>query len=62
VVAWYLGISRGANFRFDASGMQGLLPPLDAPHHVRKHEWSEFREGANLSCHVFALDFGHTMK
>ncbi|OEL36729.1 putative methyltransferase C9orf114 [Dichanthelium oligosanthes] len=23
----------------------GLLPPLDAPHHVRKHEWSEFREG-----------------
>jgi predicted SPOUT superfamily RNA methylase MTH1 len=42
--------------------MQGLLPPLDAPHHVRKHEWSEFREGANLSCHVFALDFGHTMK
>ncbi|EEC76875.1 hypothetical protein OsI_15077 [Oryza sativa Indica Group] len=22
----------------------GLLPPLDAPHHLRKHEWSEFRE------------------
>ncbi|XP_073114194.1 uncharacterized protein [Elaeis guineensis] len=22
----------------------GLLPPLDAPHHVRKHEWSPFHE------------------
>ncbi|KAJ6802770.1 putative methyltransferase C9orf114-like protein isoform X1 [Iris pallida] len=26
----------------------GLLPPLDAPHHVRKHEWSPFREGITL--------------
>ncbi|XP_020586845.1 putative methyltransferase C9orf114 isoform X2 [Phalaenopsis equestris] len=26
----------------------GLLPPLDAPHHVRKHEWSPFREGVTL--------------
>uniref|UniRef100_A0A0E0GY38 Uncharacterized protein n=1 Tax=Oryza nivara TaxID=4536 RepID=A0A0E0GY38_ORYNI len=26
----------------------GLLPPLDAPHHLRKHEWSEFREGVTL--------------
>lgn len=26
----------------------GLLPPLDAPHHVRKHEWSHFREGVTL--------------
>jgi predicted SPOUT superfamily RNA methylase MTH1 len=34
--------------------VQGLLPPLDAPHHVRKHEWSEFREGADLSCRVIA--------
>jgi len=25
-----------------------LLPPLDAPHHVRKHEWSKFREGVTL--------------
>ncbi|KAI4986133.1 hypothetical protein ZWY2020_018763 [Hordeum vulgare] len=25
-----------------------LLPPLDALHHVRKHEWSEFREGVTL--------------
>lgn len=24
---------------------KGLLPPLDAPHHVRKHEWSPYREG-----------------
>ncbi|KAL6626157.1 hypothetical protein ACP70R_029883 [Stipagrostis hirtigluma subsp. patula] len=26
----------------------GLLPPLDAPHHVRKHEWCMFREGVTL--------------
>ncbi|XP_039145999.1 putative methyltransferase C9orf114 homolog [Dioscorea cayenensis subsp. rotundata] len=26
----------------------GLLPPLDAPHHLRKHEWSSFREGVTL--------------
>ncbi|PKU66076.1 putative methyltransferase C9orf114 [Dendrobium catenatum] len=26
----------------------GLLPPLDAPHHVRKHEWTPFREGITL--------------
>lgn len=26
----------------------GLLPPLDAPHHVRKHEWSPYREGITL--------------
>ncbi|XP_062199433.1 uncharacterized protein LOC133901912 [Phragmites australis] len=26
----------------------GLLPPLDAPHHLRKHEWSVFREGVTL--------------
>ncbi|KAJ3703863.1 hypothetical protein LUZ61_007568 [Rhynchospora tenuis] len=26
----------------------GLLPPLDAPHHYRKHEWSQFREGVTL--------------
>ncbi|KAD5317849.1 hypothetical protein E3N88_17795 [Mikania micrantha] len=23
----------------------GLLPPLDAPHHLRKHEWAPYREG-----------------
>ncbi|XP_057805953.1 uncharacterized protein LOC131020919 [Salvia miltiorrhiza] len=23
----------------------GLLPPLDAPHHLRKHEWAQYREG-----------------
>ena len=22
-----------------------MLPPLDAPHHARAHEWTEFREG-----------------
>ncbi|XP_049936412.1 uncharacterized protein LOC116264670 isoform X2 [Nymphaea colorata] len=26
----------------------GLLPPLDAPHHVRKHEWLPYREGVTL--------------
>ncbi|URE17779.1 hypothetical protein MUK42_03493, partial [Musa troglodytarum] len=26
----------------------GLLPPLDAPHHLRKHEWCSFREGVTL--------------
>lgn len=25
--------------------LQGLLPPLDAPHHLRKHEWAPYREG-----------------
>ncbi|PON80137.1 methyltransferase C9orf114 protein [Parasponia andersonii] len=28
--------------------LQGLLPPLDAPHHLRKHEWAPFREGVTL--------------
>ncbi|KAG7028917.1 putative methyltransferase C9orf114-like protein, partial [Cucurbita argyrosperma subsp. argyrosperma] len=23
----------------------GMLPPLDALHHLRKHEWSPYREG-----------------
>lgn len=22
-----------------------MLPPLDAPHHLRKHEWAPYREG-----------------
>ncbi|KAG9151109.1 hypothetical protein Leryth_002682 [Lithospermum erythrorhizon] len=26
----------------------GLLPPLDAPHHLRKHEWAPYREGVSL--------------
>lgn len=30
----------------------GLLPPLDAPHHVRKHEWSPFREGVTLEANT----------
>lgn len=28
-----------------ACGLQGVLPPLDAPHHLRKHEWAPYREG-----------------
>ncbi|KAG9457929.1 hypothetical protein H6P81_002437 [Aristolochia fimbriata] len=27
----------------------GLLPPLDAPHHLRKHEWAPYREGITLN-------------
>ncbi|KAM7278016.1 hypothetical protein ACFE04_005150 [Oxalis oulophora] len=26
----------------------GMLPPLDAPHHLRKHEWGPYREGVIL--------------
>nr|GLL46626.1 putative methyltransferase C9orf114 [Ipomoea trifida] len=26
----------------------GSLPPLDAPHHLRKHEWAPYREGVTL--------------
>lgn len=26
----------------------GLLPPLDAPHHLRKHEWGPYREGVTV--------------
>ncbi|KAL3828813.1 hypothetical protein ACJIZ3_017615 [Penstemon smallii] len=34
----------------------GLLPPLDAPHHLRKHEWASYREGITLE----NLDQGST--
>jgi len=30
----------------------GLLSPLDAPHHLRKHEHLAYREGAVLSCDI----------
>ncbi|KAG5627865.1 hypothetical protein H5410_013083 [Solanum commersonii] len=26
----------------------GSLPPLDAPHHLRKHEWAPYREGVTV--------------
>ncbi|KAK4266380.1 hypothetical protein QN277_027314 [Acacia crassicarpa] len=26
----------------------GLLPPVDAPHHLRKHEWGPYREGVTV--------------
>ena len=29
--------------------LAGLLAPLDAPHHVKKGEWSRFREGVVLT-------------
>jgi hypothetical protein len=48
-------ISLGANRAVLCPAMQGLLPPLDAPHHVRKHEWSEFREG-DISSGAPAID------
>jgi methyltransferase len=51
VVLTFEGLVGGANCRRVTVGMQGLLPPLDAPHHVRKHEWSVFREGeTSLRC------------
>eukprot|EP00882_Tetradesmus_deserticola_P011289 GHRQ01011940.1.p2 GENE.GHRQ01011940.1~~GHRQ01011940.1.p2 ORF type:complete len:148 (+),score=40.20 GHRQ01011940.1:444-887(+) len=28
--------------------LAGLLPPLDAPHHMRASEWSQYREGLVL--------------
>ncbi|XP_022762035.1 putative methyltransferase C9orf114 homolog isoform X4 [Durio zibethinus] len=38
-------IARAATiFRID----EGMLPPLDAPHHLRKHEWAPYREGVTL--------------
>lgn len=27
-----------------------MLPPLDAPHHLRRHEWGPYREGRLLYC------------
>ena len=41
---WWMMISAGANYTV-CYFWQGLLPSLDVPHHVHKHEWSEFREG-----------------
>ncbi|KAM3755196.1 hypothetical protein ACB098_02G022500 [Castanea mollissima] len=34
----------------------GVLPPLDAPHHLRKHEWAPYREGVTLK--ERSLDLG----
>ncbi|GER25098.1 hypothetical protein STAS_00667 [Striga asiatica] len=34
----------------------GLLPPLDAPHHLRKHEWASYREGSILTLHCITLE------
>ncbi|XP_004496766.2 uncharacterized protein [Cicer arietinum] len=28
--------------------LAGMLPPLDAPHHLRKHEWGPYREGVTI--------------
>nr|GMD87071.1 putative methyltransferase C9orf114 [Ipomoea batatas] len=39
------------NYNMDAicgSVYNGSLPPLDAPHHLRKHEWASYREGVTL--------------
>ncbi|XP_050220272.1 uncharacterized protein LOC126670561 [Mercurialis annua] len=35
--------------RLNSLRFVGLLPPLDAPHHVRKHEWVPYREGVTLN-------------
>ena len=29
--------------------LAGLLPPVDAPHHMRAMEWRPYREGAVVS-------------
>ncbi|KAL0367564.1 UNVERIFIED_CONTAM: putative methyltransferase C9o [Sesamum radiatum] len=48
----------------------GLLPPLDAPHHLRKHEWASYREVgaydglhliAELQCSEFCIVFQHEL-
>ncbi|KAF6134773.1 hypothetical protein GIB67_002174 [Kingdonia uniflora] len=31
--------------RHNSLRLAGLLPPLDAPHHLRQHEWGPYREG-----------------
>ncbi|KAG6399608.1 hypothetical protein SASPL_141089 [Salvia splendens] len=33
----------------------GLLPPLDAPHHLRKHEWATYREVLSLCNKLLVL-------
>ncbi|XP_042020819.1 putative methyltransferase C9orf114 isoform X1 [Salvia splendens] len=41
----------------------GLLPPLDAPHHLRKHEWATYREvytnDSLVWCKVWEYDALH---
>ncbi|KAL3634585.1 hypothetical protein CASFOL_021639 [Castilleja foliolosa] len=38
----------------------GLLPPLDAPHHLRKHEWGSYREACKIGANdVWAYDGLH---
>ncbi|GKV38531.1 hypothetical protein SLEP1_g46437 [Rubroshorea leprosula] len=34
--------------KHDSLRFVGMLPPLDAPHHLRKHEWAPYREGITL--------------
>lgn len=37
--------------------LAGLLPPLDAPHHMRVIEWKPFREGVVLRSDVTTGSF-----
>jgi len=30
----------------------GMLPPLDAPHHLRSTEWCKYREGVTIERHT----------
>lgn len=30
----------------------GMLPPLDAPHHLRSNEWCKYREGVIIESHA----------
>ncbi|KAI3786746.1 hypothetical protein L1987_40672 [Smallanthus sonchifolius] len=34
----------------------GLLPSLDAPHHLRKHEWAPYREGLGDINNIFIVE------
>ena len=37
--------------------LAGLLPPLDAPHHMRVMEWKQYREGVVLRSDPVAGSF-----
>ena len=43
----------------------GMLPPLDAPHHMRSTEWCEYREGVvqrfDMALNESVVDIGLDM-
>ncbi|KAJ8573726.1 hypothetical protein K7X08_010237 [Anisodus acutangulus] len=41
----------------------GSLPPLDGPHHLRKHEWAPYREGSILNnTPIICIWIGDTLR